>query len=146
MGRLNWKERVRRKFPFLGEDVENLIGAIEGNKYWYAVEGRKDLVYAVALTRARTFEEGRFWARCTGLGRVFVPSGLRKYVRRYKILLIDRGSKEVIRVLTWKAFRVALELNLPPEKMPSYMNFRSLKVLLDDNPLRDERGYMKDDR
>jgi len=129
MGR-KWRSSLRKKFKELGRDVENLINAIKGDKFWYAIEGNKSLIYVVALTRARTFSEGNYWARCTGIGRVKVKKEIRKLVRRYRILLVDLNKREATKVLTWKAFKKAISANLHPDYMPNYLNVKRVRKII----------------
>ena len=110
-----WKKTVRRKFR--RRDAEDIISAIEADKYWKASrDGR--YIYVVALTRARTKLKGEYWARCTHLGRVRVDPGIRMLVKRYMVLLVDRAEGRAVGALTWKAFRRAMKSYLHVSEEP----------------------------
>jgi len=112
-----WKETVKRKFR--RKDAEDIISAIEADKYWKASSNGK-YIYVLALTRARTKMFGDYWARCTALGRVMVNSEVRRFVKRYMVLLVDVEARRAVKVLTWAAFRRAMKLNIDPETLSPF--------------------------
>lgn len=113
-----WKETVRRKFR--KRDAEDIISAIEADKYWKASpDGR--YIFVLALTRARTRLRGEYWARCTALGRVKVSPEVRRFVKRYMVMLVDREEGLALKVLTWNAFRKVMRANMGPDMLPSFL-------------------------
>ncbi len=113
-----WKETVRRKFR--KRDAEDIISAIEADKYWKASpDGR--YIFVLALTRARTKLGGEYWARCTAMGRVKVNPEIRKFVKRYMVMLVDREEGRALKVLTWSAFRKVMKANVGPDALPPFL-------------------------
>ncbi|MFP3235137.1 MAG: hypothetical protein RXR74_01675, partial [Nitrososphaeria archaeon] len=113
-------------------DWMDIEGAIGGNKYWNVAEGRRDYVYALALSRARAPAPGGRYVRATGLGRVIAPEPAARFCRKYRVLLVDSGSLTVVSVLTWRAFREAMAnpdgilSALESGSLPRYINYRTV--------------------
>ncbi len=126
-------------------DWMDIEGAIGGNKYWNVAEGRRDYVYALALSRARAPAPGGRYVRATGLGRVIAPEPAARFCRKYRVLLVDSGSLTVVSVLTWRAFREAMAnpdgilSALESGSLPRYINYRTvLRILGRDGGWDDE--------
>lgn len=109
---------MRRKFR--GRDAEDIISAIEADKYWKASQDGR-YIFVLALTRARTRLKGEYWARCTALGRVRTSPEIRKFVKRYMVMLVDREEGRAIKVLTWSAFKKVMRAGLSPDALPLFM-------------------------
>jgi len=98
---------IRSLYPECTErEVEDLIAAIKGDKYWSGLPGRRDLIYIVALTKAKIPVEGGFQAKATHLKRVVVSKRASRFCRRGVILaaLKTDGCYKVNTVLSWPAF------------------------------------------
>ena len=129
---------IRRR---IGEDewIE-MNGAIRGDKYWNVAEGRRDHVYAVALSRARRVAPGGMLVRATGVGRALAPEPLARFCRRYRVLLVESRTGTVKSVLTWSAFRVfmanpdVITSALDRGSVPRYINFRIARRMIDSRP------------
>ena len=87
-------------------EVRDLVAAIKNEKYWSGKPGAKDLVYVVALTRAKIPLAQGFQARATFLGRVVVSKEVSLYCRRGRMLTAVKSGSEytVQNVITWPAF------------------------------------------
>ena len=114
--------------------------AIRADKYWNFTENIKGIVYAIALSRARTPANGGRYVKAAGVGQVIAGERQRWFCRKYRVLLVDLRSKTVISVLTWSAFKIAIREG--KEKMvnllysgalPPYINFKTMKRLLRSN-------------
>jgi len=114
--------------------------AIRANKYWNFTENTKSIVYALALSRARTPANGGRYVKTAGVGQVIAGERQRWFCRKYRVLLVDLRSKTVISVLTWNAFKIAIRdgkgvmVNLLYSgALPPYINYKTMKKLLKYN-------------
>jgi len=125
---------VRRR---VGEnDWNDIEGAIGGDKYWNVAEGRRDYVYALALSRARIPAPGGRYVRATGFGRVIAPESTARFCRKYRVLLVESRRRIVVSVLTWNAFREAMAnpdrilSALESGSLPRYINYRVISGIM----------------
>jgi len=87
-------------------DIEDLVAAIRGNKYWNIHSGLKGSMYVVALTRAEIALKRGFLARATHVGQIRVVEAAAKYWSKGRVLVaMKEGSGfEAVSVITWPAF------------------------------------------
>lgn len=87
-------------------DIDDLIAAIRGNKYWSIHSGTMDAIHVVALMRAEIASQGGFLARATHVGQIKVREAAAKYCRKERVLIaMKEGSGfEAVSVITWPAF------------------------------------------
>ena len=87
-------------------DIEDLVAAIRGNKYWNIHPGLRDAIYVVALTRAEIASKRGFLARATHVGQIKVMEAAAKYCSKGRVLVaMKEGSGfEAVSVITWPAF------------------------------------------
>jgi len=87
-------------------DIEDLVAAIRGNKYWNIHSGLRDAMYVVALTRAEIALKQGFLARATHVGQIRVVEAAAKYCSKGRVLVaMKEGSGfEAVSVITWPAF------------------------------------------
>jgi hypothetical protein len=84
----------------------DLVNAIKKNKYWNVLPKEKDVVYVVALTRARIKINNDNIVRVTHFGKILVDREIAKFCSRGKILLAMRENSHFRGkyVITWPAF------------------------------------------
>ncbi|MCS4538840.1 MAG: hypothetical protein HYY67_08290 [Thaumarchaeota archaeon] len=87
-------------------DIEDLVAAIRGNKYWNIHPGLRGSIYVVALTRAEIASKQGFLARPTHVGQIRVVEAAAKYCSKGRVLVaMNEGSGfEAVSVITWPAF------------------------------------------
>ena len=88
------------------KDIEDLVAAIRGNKYWSIHPGLIGAMYVVALTRAEIALKRGFLARATHVGQIRVVEAAAKYCSKGRVLVaMKEGSGfEAVSVITWPAF------------------------------------------
>lgn len=131
------KAHFKRIYPSCSSiEIENLVSAILHDKYWKVHMDRSDIIYVVALTRARyPFNDG-FRARATAVGSVVVSRKASKFCRRGRILLAKRVNDKFISetVIDWPTFIKIMRLNedfvykllVETENPPVFLNKRIL--------------------
>jgi hypothetical protein len=104
-------ERLVRQFAKVypscpKRDIEDLVAAIRGNKYWNIHPGFRDVIYVVALTKAEIASKQGLLARATHVGQIRVVEAAAKYCSKGRVLVaIKEGSGfEAVSVITWPAF------------------------------------------
>jgi len=125
------KEHISEK------DWYNIKEAIRNDKYWNLAEKNDNIVYSIALSRARTPARNGRYVRATGVGQVVAGERTRWFCRKYRVLLIDTRKGEVISVLTWDAFKLAIKEGekiiaqlIQAGSLPSYVNYKTIKDLM----------------
>ncbi len=119
------------------KDWHEIKEAIRANKYWNFTESINSVVYALALSRARTpAKEGRY-VKATGVGQVIAGDKQYWFCRKYRVLLVDLRARTVISVLTWNAFKIAIRDGeqvmvklLQSGTLPPYINYKTMKRIL----------------
>ena len=97
------EDRFRRSYPDCSRrEIRDLVEAIKGDKYWRVDPKVRDVIYVVALTRARYPEGGAFRARATHVKSVLVDPRAARYCRKGRVLIVVNGYAR--HVLTWPAF------------------------------------------
>lgn len=109
---------VMNRLGISRKDAENILGAIRGNKYWSALHGY-NLVFVLALTRARWRRNGLRIARATGFGLIAASDDLGRFISRYKIVLVDPSVNPplAVAVLTWSAFTAYMRMDDDEKKI-----------------------------
>lgn len=100
-------EHLRKAYPRCSNrKINDLVSAIEEDKYWWVCPGKKDAVYVVALTKAQIPLKDGFQARATHVGRVRVLRSAARFSRKGRVLLaVKEGTGFVARcAITWPAF------------------------------------------
>jgi len=138
--KLHLKRRIQNLYPECTDrDIEDFIAAIKFDKYCSGLPGRRDLIYVVALTKAKIPLEGGFQARATHLKRVLVSEKASPFCRWGVILAaINIGGRYVANtVLTWPAFlkimrgkaEEAHQLLSKPSGVPPYLDVKDIVAL-----------------
>ena len=120
-----------------GRDWYDIREAIRANKYWNLTEETNYIVYALALSRARTPAKNGKYVRATGIGQVIAGNKQYWFCRKYRVLLINKMDRTVISVLTWNAFKVAIKEGekvmahmIQSGSIPPYINYKMIKSLI----------------
>jgi hypothetical protein len=118
------------------KEIMELVASIENGKYWRAQDG---FVFAVALTRARSWK-GSFWmAEVAGLGPIRVSEELQRYCRKGRVVLVKDGESPLaLLFLGWPAFLWAMRKGEVPRlvdgatsgPLRGYVNVPRLKEYL----------------
>ncbi|MCL4344077.1 MAG: hypothetical protein JRN26_05100 [Nitrososphaerota archaeon] len=118
-------------------DWYDIREAIRANKYWNLTEETNYIVYALALSRARTPAKNGKYVRATGIGQVIAGNKQYWFCRKYRVLLINKMDRTVISVLTWNAFKVAIKEGekvmvhmIQSDSIPPYINYKMIKSLI----------------
>ncbi|MEM2136672.1 MAG: hypothetical protein QXI93_01805 [Candidatus Methanomethylicia archaeon] len=133
------KVHFRKVYPSCSNiEIENLVSAIIHDKYWKVHPDRGDMIYVVALTRAKYPFNNGFKARATAVGNVIVSGRAAKFCRRGRILLArnvgDKFFSET--VIDWPAFIRIMRLSedfvykILIENPPAFLNKRLLSKIL----------------
>ncbi|MGC8662135.1 MAG: hypothetical protein ACP5TZ_06520 [Nitrososphaeria archaeon] len=119
------------------KDWYDIKEAIKADKYWNLAEGIDYIVYALALSRARTPAKSGRYVRATGIGQVIAGEEQYWFCRKYRVLLINVRNKTVISVLTWNAFKIAIKEGekvivrlVQSGTVPPYVNYKIMKSLM----------------
>lgn len=125
------KDRISSK------DWYDIKEAIKADKYWNLADGIDIIVYALALSRARTPAKGGKYVRATGIGQVIAGEEQSWFCRKYRVLLINVKDKTVISVLTWNAFKIAIKGGgkiivqlIQSGTIPPYVNYKIMKSIM----------------
>jgi hypothetical protein len=130
-------EHFKKVYPSCSnKEIRNLVNAIKGNKYWKVLPKLRNLIYVVALTRAKYSSKDGKLATATYLKRVVVDNEVARFCRKGRILMVILEGEEkgkAIWVLTYPAF---LELmrdeekvkNLLKELKPMFITAKRLKA------------------
>ena len=121
------------------KEIEDLVEAIKGDKYWLVSPNYKDAIYTVALTKANIPKANGFQAKATHLKRVIVEFNASKFSKRGRVLMaIKSGSDYVVKsVISWSAFLRIMNENpdaiykmLIEGKMPPFVNNRNFSAIV----------------
>ena len=121
------------------KEIEDLVEAIKGDKYWLVSPNYKDAIYTVALTKANIPKANGFQAKATHLKRVIVEFNASKFSKRGRVLMaIKSGSDYVVKsVILWSAFLRIMNENpdaiykiLIEGKMPPFVNNRNFSAII----------------
>ena len=121
------------------KEIEDLVEAIKGDKYWLVSPNYKDAIYTVALTKANIPKANGFQAKATHLKRVIVEFNASKFSKRGRVLMaIKSGSDYIVKsVILWSAFLrimnenpVAIYKMLIEGKMPPFVNNRNFSAII----------------
>ncbi|MCP8305466.1 MAG: hypothetical protein H3Z50_08405 [archaeon] len=121
------------------KEIEDLIEAIKGDKYWSVCPEHKDAIYVVALTRAKIPKAGGFQAKATYLKKVTVSPEAANFSRRGRVLLAVKDGSNYIgkSVITWSAFLRLM--NESPDliyklvvegKIPPFVNNKNVSAII----------------
>ncbi len=88
------------------KDIENLIEAIKGDKYWNVSPNHNDMIYVVALTRAKIPKSDGFQAKVTFLKKVTISYEVANFSRKGRVVIVVKNGSNYIgkSVITWPAF------------------------------------------
>lgn len=88
------------------KEIEDLVEAIKGDKYWLVSPNYKDAIYTVALTKANIPEASGFQAKATHLKKVIVAFEAAKFSKKGRILMVIKSGSDYIAksVILWSAF------------------------------------------
>jgi len=121
------------------KEIEDLVEAIKGDKYWLVSPNYKDAIYAVALTKANIPKANGFQAKATHLKRVIVEFDAAKFSKNGRILMaIKSGSDYIAKsVILWSAFLRIVNENpdaiykmLIEGKIPAFVNDRNVSAIV----------------
>jgi len=119
-------------------EINDLIEAIRGGKYWAGLLGSKDVIYVVALTRAKIRIARGFQARATYIDKAEVSESAAPYCKRGRILaMVKEDSHYVARsVIPWPIFlRIMRGLQdeiynlIVSNRIPPYVNRNVIEAL-----------------
>lgn len=101
-------KRYRRIHPgCTKKEIEDLVSAIRGDKYWNAFPNSRDALYVLALTRARIRASNKNnVVKVTHLGKILVQQDVARFCSRGKVLLVvkENSHYRARYVITWPAF------------------------------------------
>ncbi len=121
------------------KEIEDLIEAIKGDKYWSVHPEHKDAIYVVALTRAKIPKVGGFQADATYLKKVTISPEAANFSRRGRVLLAVKYGPNYIgkSVITWSAFLRLMNKNPDPiyklvieGKIPFFINNKNVSAII----------------
>jgi len=121
------------------KDLEDLIGAIKGDKYWLVDPNHEDAIYIVALTRANILKANGLQAKATHLKRVIVVAEAARFSRRGRVLMaVKSGSNYIAKsVITWPAFlrmmggdSITIYKMLMSGSIPPFVNSRNVSTIV----------------
>jgi len=119
-------------------EIENLIEAIKGEKYWNVSPNHNDMIYVVALTRAKIPKLDGLQAKVTFLKKVTISPEAANFSRKGRVLIVVKNGSNYIgkSVITWSAFlRMMNEnsnfiYNLVIEgKIPPFINNKNISSI-----------------
>lgn len=119
-------------------ETEDLLNAVKHDKYWKVNLENKDLIFVVALSRAKIKSRRGMYVKATYVKRVEVVKDAAKFCRKWRVLLIDRKRMLAVSVLTWKAFNKIFSKRMGPllsfmfshGRLPPYINKYVLSKML----------------
>lgn len=132
--------QFRRIYPDCSrKEVEDLVEAIKGNKYWLVSPGHKDAIYTVALTRADIPKAEGFQAEATHLKKVIVVSEAAKFSKKGRVLMAIKSNSDYIakNVILWSAFLRIMDENpdviykmFMEGEIPPFVNDRNVSTVI----------------
>ena len=121
------------------KEVEDLIEAIKGDKYWLVSPNHKDAIYVVALTKANIPKAMGFQAKATHLKRVVVVPEASRFSRKGRVLMVIKLDSDYIAksVTSWSAFLRLMNENpdsiynmLMEGKIPPFVNNKNISAIV----------------
>lgn len=140
LSRSNLFAHFKKMYPDCSRrEVEDLISAIKGDKYWLVCPDYKDAVYVVALTRAKIPKADGFQAKATHLKRITVVPEAARFSKKGRILMVIKSNSHYMAksVVTWSAFLRLMNEN-PNEiygmfmegKIPPFVNDKNVSTIV----------------
>ncbi|MEM2344083.1 MAG: hypothetical protein QXI73_02035 [Thermoproteota archaeon] len=119
-------------------EAEDILNAVKHDKYWKVDMENKDLIFVVALSRARVESRRGMYAKATYVKRVEVVKEAARFCRKWRVLLVDRRRMLAVSVLTWKTFNKIFSKGIGPllsfmfshDVLPPYINKYVLSKML----------------
>ena len=140
LGRFDLFAHFKRIYPECSrKEIQDLIEAIKGDKYWLVCPNHKNAIYVVALTRANIPKENGFQARATYLKRVIVVPEAARFSRKGRVLMAIKLDSNYIAksVILWSAFLRLMNEDsnliysmLMEGKIPPFVNNKSVKAII----------------
>jgi hypothetical protein len=130
-------DKLGRMYPSCThKELMELAASIEDGKYWRARDG---FMFAVALTRARSWRGSSWRAEVAGFGPIRVPEELQPFCRKGRVALVKEGEAPLaVLFLGWPAFLWAMRKGEVPKlvegatrgPLRGYVNVPRLKEYL----------------
>jgi hypothetical protein len=140
MSRSDLFAQFKRIYPECSrKEIEDLVEAIKGDKYWLVSPNYRDAIYTVALTKANIPKANGFQTKATHLKRVIVEFDAAEFSKKGRVLMaIKSGSDYIVKsVILWSAFLRIVNENpdaiyrmLIEGKMPPFVNNRNVSAIV----------------
>ncbi|MCP8309834.1 MAG: hypothetical protein H3Z54_14310 [archaeon] len=140
MSRSDLFAHFKRIYPECSrKEVEDLIEAIKGDKYWLVSSIHKDAIYVVALTKANIPKTKGFQAKATHLKKVIVVPEAAKFSRKGRVLMAIKLDSDYIAksVISWSTFLRLMNENpdaiykmLIEGKIPPFVNNKNISAIV----------------
>ncbi|MCP8322319.1 MAG: hypothetical protein H3Z52_15485 [archaeon] len=121
------------------KEVEDLIEAIKGDKYWLVSPNHKDAIYVVALTKANIPRTKGFQAKATHLKKIVVVPEAARFSRKGRVIMAIKLDSDYIAksVVSWSAFLRLMDENpdaiynmLIEGKIPPFVNNNNISAIV----------------
>ncbi|MCP8322518.1 MAG: hypothetical protein H3Z52_16500 [archaeon] len=140
LSRSNLFAHFKRIYPECSrKEVEDLIEAIKGDKYWLVYPNHKDAIYIVALTKADIPNAKGFQAKATHLKKIIVVPKAAKFSKKGRVLMAIKFDSDYIAksVISWSAFLRLMNENpdtiykmFMEGKIPPFVNNKNVSAIV----------------